>query len=93
MKKSIKLILILFLLLTNVLTGCKPDEGPDDKPIALEPAGNVIDRYKKDNTDCPHNLLIIGAIYKGSRNNKQNERNEGYKTDKRFAYIRHNHAM
>ncbi|MBQ1522235.1 MAG: hypothetical protein IIZ74_05685, partial [Erysipelotrichaceae bacterium] len=51
MKKSIKLILILFLLLTNVLTGCKPDEGPDDKPIALEPAGNVIDRYKKDNTD------------------------------------------
>ena len=29
MKKSIKLILILFLLLSNVLTGCKPDEGPD----------------------------------------------------------------
>ncbi|MBR2702276.1 MAG: hypothetical protein IKE77_09345, partial [Erysipelotrichaceae bacterium] len=51
MKKIVKLVLILFLLLANVLTGCKADEGPDDKPIALEPAGNVIDRYKKDDTD------------------------------------------
>jgi len=51
MKKIVKLVLILFLLLANVLTGCKADEGPDDKPVALEPAGNVIDRYQKDDTD------------------------------------------
>ncbi|MBO4872531.1 MAG: type I pullulanase [Lachnospiraceae bacterium] len=27
------------------------DEGPDDVPIRLEPAGNVVDRYTKDETD------------------------------------------
>ncbi len=55
---------IAFLLAILLLAGCgssgsvsrKPDskpadEGPDDKPITLEPAGDVIAQYKKDDTD------------------------------------------
>ncbi len=34
-----------------LLGGCKGAEGPDDKPIKLEPAGNVIAKYVKDATD------------------------------------------
>ena len=50
--KSIKLLLAVSLLLSLILGGCKKeDEGPDDVPIALTPAGDVIDRYKKDTTD------------------------------------------
>ncbi len=42
---------MVFLLL-SLLAGCgKADEGPDDKPIDLEPAGNVISKYTKDDTD------------------------------------------
>ena len=50
--RTIKLLLAVSLLLSLILGGCKKeDEGPDDVPIALTPAGDVIDRYKKDTTD------------------------------------------
>ncbi len=40
------------LLIALLLAGCgAPDEGPDDKPIQLEPAGNVIAQYTKDDTN------------------------------------------
>ena len=51
MKKLFIVILSMFLLL-GVLTGCKNQEmGPDEKPASLEPAGNVVDRYSRDDTD------------------------------------------
>ncbi len=43
---------LLAFALLFVLSGCgKKDEGPDDKPISIEPAGNVIARYSRDETD------------------------------------------
>ena len=43
---------ILSLALIFSLAACgKADEGPDDKPISIEPAGDVIDRYTKDSAD------------------------------------------
>ena len=40
---TIPAVAVLVLLLLSLLSGCgKADEGPDDKPIALEPAGSVI---------------------------------------------------
>ena len=51
-RKTIKLLLAVTMLLTLILGGCKKeDEGPDDVPISLEPAGNVISRYSRDDTD------------------------------------------
>ncbi len=49
---TIPAVAVLVLLLLSLLSGCgKADEGPDDKPIALEPAGSVISKYTKDDTD------------------------------------------
>ena len=49
-KKLSSLLALLLALL--MLAGCAGvDEGPDDTPIQLEPAGNVIARYTKDETD------------------------------------------
>ncbi len=51
-RKSLTLLLAVMMLLTLILGGCKKeDEGPDDVPISLEPAGDVISRYSKDDTD------------------------------------------
>ncbi len=54
MKKSIKRISLLLavLIVLASLAGCgKADEGPDDKPTELQPAGNVIAKYSRDDTD------------------------------------------
>ena len=48
------MILVLLILSVLLLSGCgckSRKEGPDDKPITLEPAGNVISQYGKDDTD------------------------------------------
>ncbi len=69
---------IALLLAVLMLAGCgagpapadsKPvDEGPDDTPIALEPAGDVIAQYKKDDTDyasmSPETTRIVRLHYR-----------------------------
>ena len=51
-KKSLCVILCCLLTVPFILCGCNnADEGPDDVPLKLEPAGNVISKYKKDDTD------------------------------------------
>ena len=51
-KRIISIILCCLLTLPFILSGCStPDEGPDDVPIQLVPAGNVISKYSKDDTD------------------------------------------
>ncbi|MBQ1826749.1 MAG: type I pullulanase, partial [Erysipelotrichaceae bacterium] len=51
-KKGLLSILSVLLVLSLVLSGCKKvDEGPDEKPISLIEAGDVIDKYTKDETD------------------------------------------
>ena len=50
-KKTFPAIAILLLVLLLAGCGGKADEGPDDKPIRLEPAGNVISKYTKDEAD------------------------------------------
>ena len=50
--KKLFIVILSMLLLLGSLTGCKNQEmGPDEKPASLEPAGNVVDRYSKDDTD------------------------------------------
>ena len=39
------------LLAVSLLSGCGSKEGPDEKPIQLEKAGDVISRYTLDSTD------------------------------------------
>ena len=49
MKKKWTALLLLFALLASMLSGCgKKDWGPDEKPVELTPAGNVVSRYTKD---------------------------------------------
>lgn len=51
-KRTITLLLCISLLASLLLVGCgKKDEGPDDVPLKLTPAGNVISKYAKDDTD------------------------------------------
>ena len=52
--KYIRILAVLLILLALLVPGCScksRKEGPDDKPLALEPAGNVISQYTKDETD------------------------------------------
>ncbi|MBR6322196.1 MAG: type I pullulanase [Lachnospiraceae bacterium] len=52
--KSRRLLILfaaLFAGMLMLLAGCKGKEGPDDKPVKLEPAGNVVAKYTKDDTD------------------------------------------
>ncbi|MBO4887913.1 MAG: type I pullulanase [Firmicutes bacterium] len=49
-KRFLSLLMALLLAL-GLLAGCKGNEGPDEKPIQLEKAGDVISRYTKDDTD------------------------------------------
>ncbi len=56
MKSRSLFLAALLLLALALLAGCgggktAADEGPDDEPIALLPAGKVIDLYTKDETD------------------------------------------
>ncbi|MBP5253818.1 MAG: hypothetical protein J6Z23_00260, partial [Lachnospiraceae bacterium] len=52
MKRNVWLPVAALLLAVLLIGGCrKPDEGPDDVPIKLEPAGDVISRYTKDTVD------------------------------------------
>ena len=39
------------LIAATLFTGCGSSDGPDDKPIKLEPAGNVVSKYTKDAVD------------------------------------------
>ena len=51
-KRIISIILCLLLAVTFILGGCgSANEGPDDTPIQLVPAGDVISKYAKDATD------------------------------------------
>ncbi len=51
-RKWLSLILVFVLAVSVVLTGCgNGKEGPDDKPIKLVPAGDVISQYTKDTVD------------------------------------------
>ena len=55
-KKSLFILLICLVSALITLAACSSepaavDEGPDDVPIRLEPAGDVIDKYTKDDTD------------------------------------------
>ena len=52
-KRFLAAVICLLLALTLPLGGCggAADEGPDDQPIQLEPAGNVIGKYARDDTD------------------------------------------
>ena len=70
MKKLRLLLLFLCLILLFVpVTGCKKrKEGPDDEPIALTPAGDVISKYTKDGTDyasmSPEATKIVRLHYR-----------------------------
>ncbi|MBQ6654657.1 MAG: type I pullulanase [Erysipelotrichaceae bacterium] len=50
-RKTIILLLVFSILFSLLLTGCRADEGPDEKPVELTPAGNVIAKYSLDDTD------------------------------------------
>ncbi len=50
--KITSILLCCLFILTLLLGGCSgKDEGPDDIPIQLIPAGDVISKYAKDETD------------------------------------------
>ena len=54
MKKKIRFIAFLLMAALALASLCscgKAEEGPDDKPTELQPAGNVIEKYSKDDTD------------------------------------------
>ncbi len=51
MNKRLTALLLLIVTLLSLLTGCASKDGPDEKPVQLEPAGNVVSAYKKDDTD------------------------------------------
>ena len=54
MKKKIRFIAFLLMAALALASLCscgKAEEGPDDKPTGLQPAGNVIEKYSKDDTD------------------------------------------
>ena len=51
-KRFLSLFLCCLFAVTVILSGCaSSDEGPDDTPIQLTPAGSVISKYSKDDTD------------------------------------------
>ncbi len=51
-KRYLSIVLCFILLASLILGGCNnAGEGPDDVPLKLVPAGNVISKYKKDDTD------------------------------------------
>ena len=51
-RKLLAILLVLLLIPMLLFSGCRNKaEGPDDKPIKLEPAGDVISKYAKDDTD------------------------------------------
>ena len=49
-KRWLSLGIAFILAVTVLLSGCKSD-GPDDQPIKLIPAGDVIDQYTRDTVD------------------------------------------
>lgn len=73
-RKSLIIILAFSFVMSMLFTGCsKVDEGPDEKPVLLEPAGNVIDKYKKDDTDYskkdPEKTRIVRLHYRRNDDN------------------------
>jgi hypothetical protein len=50
-RKTISVILCCLMTAMFVLSGCGAGDGPDDVPLKLEPAGNVISKYSKDDKD------------------------------------------
>ena len=70
------LALVLALLM---LAGCgpKPDEGPDEEPIQLTPAGNVIDSYTFDEVDhsaLPEEATRIVRLHYRRNDDSTNDR-------------------
>ena len=51
MKKRLAILLAILIVAAMLLPACGNSEGPDDKPIQLTPAGNVIDQYSRDEVD------------------------------------------
>lgn len=51
-KRIISILLCCIMTALFALGGCSgSSDGPDDVPLKLEPAGNVISKYQKDDTD------------------------------------------
>lgn len=50
-KRYSAILLAVIMAAALLLPGCGKSDGPDDKPIELTPAGNVISKYSKDETD------------------------------------------
>ena len=80
-RKTLIMLLAVSFVLSLLFTGCKKvDEGPDDKPTELVPAGNVIDKYKKDDTDYSQKALektrIVRLHYR--RNDDNNNDRSSY---------------
>ena len=75
---TIPAVAVLVLLLLSLLSGCgKADEGPDDKPIALEPAGSVISKYTKDDTDysaLPVSPTAVVRLHSRRNDDSSNDR-------------------
>ncbi|MBO4366517.1 MAG: hypothetical protein J5843_02535, partial [Clostridia bacterium] len=68
-KKTLLLLTALALFCAVLLTACgSSDEGPDDIPIRLEPAGNVVSAYTKDDKDyasmAPEDTKILRLHYR-----------------------------
>ena len=61
-RKNIFAVFLVFVLLFLLAACGKADEGPDDKPISLEPAGNVISQYTFDSVDHSKEELKDTAI-------------------------------
>lgn len=52
MSRKLICIVLAVLMVLSILSGCKKnEEGPDDEKIEILPAGDVIDKYKKDPVD------------------------------------------
>ena len=49
--KKLLSVCMAVLIAAALLPGCRGSDGPDDKPIKLTPAGNVISKYTKDDKD------------------------------------------
>ncbi len=74
-KKTLLLLTALALFCAVLLTACgSSDEGPDDTPIQLEPAGDVVSAYTKDDKDyasmAPEDTKVLRLHYRRNDDTK-----------------------